>query len=81
MGSDHRGRLSTQDPCRQVFESLQSGHIRSPMSLDWNDCEHIRHFLIAGFRFSACGFLGDVITLLLLELISEGGQIPTLWPR
>jgi hypothetical protein len=32
------------------------------MSLDWNELKHIKHFLIAGCKFSACGFLGLVIT-------------------
>jgi len=32
------------------------------MSLDWNELKHIKHFLIAGCKFSVCGFFGFVIT-------------------
>ena len=43
--------------CRQVDVLLQSGQTRSPIWLDWNEPEHIRHFLTFGCKFSACGFL------------------------
>ena len=43
--------------CLHVEVLLQSGHTRSPIWLDWNELEHIRHFLTLGCRFSACGFL------------------------